>query len=339
MRRIITTITAIAGLASIAAAQVDQVIPAEQVGPIDLALIRGGDFARGYSSRVDLAVYEVGHPFQTGGDWRSSGVNVYDDIVVGGPYTSNASPLVVNGVAIGFGVPPQSTTDDHLYTRLSFYPNHDNSVDPDAMPYSGTPVTWALDWGAGWSRATPPGSYFPMVTFNGSVTLSSADVFSDGPGDLTCGVKIELFLDAVLTRYANDWQILRRGNLPAAGLTSMPLAVGTSDYFGWFSAATGVTSGDITNAQRSGGTAANNRATYFALQGTGFSCGRNCGTSDFNGDGDFGTDADIETFFACLGGDCCPRCFCQYSDFDGDGDFGTDADIEAFFRVLAGGAC
>ncbi len=32
-----------------------------------------------------------------------------------------------------------------------------------------------------------------------------------------------------------------------------------------------------------------------------------------------------------------PRC--GVSDFDGDGDVGTDADIEAFFRVLAGGHC
>ena len=60
-------------------------------------------------------------------------------------------------------------------------------------------------------------------------------------------------------------------------------------------------------------------------------------SSDFNGDGDFGTDADIEAFFACLGGTCCPLC-CT-SDFNGDGDFGTDADIESFFRVLGGGAC
>jgi hypothetical protein len=27
------------------------------------------------------------------------------------------------------------------------------------------------------------------------------------------------------------------------------------------------------------------------------------------------------------------------ADFNGDGDVGTDADIEAFFRVLAGGNC
>jgi subtilisin family serine protease len=60
-------------------------------------------------------------------------------------------------------------------------------------------------------------------------------------------------------------------------------------------------------------------------------------STDFDGDGDVGTDADIEAFFACLAGACCPTC--GSADFDGDGDVGTDADIEAFFRVLAGGAC
>jgi WD40 repeat protein len=64
-----------------------------------------------------------------------------------------------------------------------------------------------------------------------------------------------------------------------------------------------------------------------------------CGTADFDGDGDVGTDADIEAFFACLAGNCCPTCFPGGTDFDGDGDTGTDADIEAFFRVLAGGEC
>jgi hypothetical protein len=62
----------------------------------------------------------------------------------------------------------------------------------------------------------------------------------------------------------------------------------------------------------------------------------NC-TQDYNGDGDFGTDADIEAFFACLAGNCCA--LCGGSDYNGDGDFGTDADIESFFRVLGGGAC
>jgi len=64
-----------------------------------------------------------------------------------------------------------------------------------------------------------------------------------------------------------------------------------------------------------------------------------CGTPDFNGDGDFGTDQDIEAFFACLSGSCCPACFAGGADFNRDGDVGTDQDIESFFRVLAGGSC
>jgi hypothetical protein len=63
---------------------------------------------------------------------------------------------------------------------------------------------------------------------------------------------------------------------------------------------------------------------------------RGC-VADFNGDGDAGTDADIEAFFACLAGNCCAAC--ASIDFNGDGDSGTDADIESFFRVLAGGPC
>jgi len=59
------------------------------------------------------------------------------------------------------------------------------------------------------------------------------------------------------------------------------------------------------------------------------------GTADFDHDGDSGTDADIEAFFACLAGNCCAMC--GSADFNGDGDSGTDADIESFFRVLAGG--
>jgi|GEM_PF-2616921 hypothetical protein len=67
--------------------------------------------------------------------------------------------------------------------------------------------------------------------------------------------------------------------------------------------------------------------------------GTGCGTADFDGDGDVGTDADIEAFFACLSGSCCATCWHLGADFDADGDSGTDADIEAFFRVLGGGTC
>jgi autotransporter-associated beta strand protein len=64
-----------------------------------------------------------------------------------------------------------------------------------------------------------------------------------------------------------------------------------------------------------------------------------CGSADFNCDGDIGTDADIESFFACLAGSCPSAPCTSNADFNGDGDVGTDTDIEAFFRVLAGGNC
>jgi len=54
---------------------------------------------------------------------------------------------------------------------------------------------------------------------------------------------------------------------------------------------------------------------------------------DFNLDGDFGTDQDIEAFFRALAGNG------GNSDFNIDGDYGTDQDIECFFRALAGGSC
>jgi hypothetical protein len=65
-------------------------------------------------------------------------------------------------------------------------------------------------------------------------------------------------------------------------------------------------------------------------------CRATC-TSDFNGDSDFGTDQDVEAFFACLTGNCCLTC--GSPDFNNDGDHGTDQDIESFFRVLSGAPC
>jgi hypothetical protein len=62
-----------------------------------------------------------------------------------------------------------------------------------------------------------------------------------------------------------------------------------------------------------------------------------CGSADFDADGAPGTDADVQAFFACISGLCCPTC--GSPDFNGDGGVATDADIEAFFRVLAGGNC
>ena len=77
-----------------------------------------------------------------------------------------------------------------------------------------------------------------------------------------------------------------------------------------------------------------NRVNSFELSGP---VGGPACSSDFNCDGDIGTDSDIEAFFACLAGTCCANC--GSADFNADGDIGTDADIESFFRVLGGGSC
>jgi hypothetical protein len=83
-------------------------------------------------------------------------------------------------------------------------------------------------------------------------------------------------------------------------------------------------------------TAGSNFSAFFARYTFGHLC---CGSADFNCDGDVGTDADIEAFFACLAGICPPPPCTSTADFNGDGDVATNADIEAFFRVLGGGAC
>ena len=85
-------------------------------------------------------------------------------------------------------------------------------------------------------------------------------------------------------------------------------------------------------------TGALNGWTLRLRSGGDVSCIQTC-TADFNCDGDVGTDADIEAFFACLAGTCPPPPCRTTADFNGDGDVGTDADIESFFRVLAGGPC
>lgn len=58
------------------------------------------------------------------------------------------------------------------------------------------------------------------------------------------------------------------------------------------------------------------------------------GLADINCDGSTGTDADIEAFYQCLSGNCCPSCT---ADFNGDGDAGTDADIDALWVAIRGG--
>jgi hypothetical protein len=262
--------------ASPLAKQNDRVIT--QAFPVDLSMIQGGGYARnqgGYGQRVDLEAYQVGIPSETGGDFRASGTNVYDDATFAGPYTSNATPLVLNGMSLGFNLPTvfPSPNGDHMYTRVTFYANHDGPTVPAGTnPYSGATVVSNLDWGAGWTTGATPGSvrYYPSsVTFGATIaTLSNADVFAGGPTDRTAGVKIETYADAAFTIRPTDWALSRRGLFTAC-------KVGSTDPFGWLSNAAIVPTGEIPNSTdgttRSGGPDATNaRGTFMGFQGTGF---------------------------------------------------------------------
>jgi hypothetical protein len=102
-------------------------------------------------------------------------------------------------------------------------------------------------------------------------------------------------------------------------------------------------SGSLTPIMTITGTRTSDAGTYDCVVANGCGTATSAGarlivnSADFNGDGDIGTDTDIESFFACLSGSCCATC--GSADFNADGDVGTDLDIESFFRVLAGGAC
>ncbi len=292
-----------------------------------------GGLAVAAHGQLDVRVYDVGAPAQSGGVWASSGVNVYDDVTFGG--LAAQGPVQVSKLSVLTIVPATAPPDgQHLYARLRFYPDHDSTVGSGALPYSGTPVTAVADLGT--QGGPPPPFPAPPDLFDYQVTalLDESNVFNGGPQDRTAGLKIELFYDAAMTQPAEGWQLARRANFPNQTSGRLEFPVGSSDYFGWFSGVGPILSADITNSQRSGGTETNNRATYVVLYAS-----YSCGGADFDGDGDAGTDADIEAFFACLSGDCCATCWPGGSDFDTDGDSGTDADIEAFFRVLAGGSC
>jgi hypothetical protein len=106
---------------------------------------------------------------------------------------------------------------------------------------------------------------------------------------------------------------------------------------GWFVGNGGpsVNQGNIEHRSITAGAGSSQLGYELLLRGT---VNTQCCNADFNRDGDFGTDADIEAFFGCLAGDCCGTCPGS-ADFNCDGNIGTEQDVEGFFRVLAGGSC
>jgi hypothetical protein len=133
--------------------------------------------------------------------------------------------------------------------------------------------------------------------------------------------------------HAGAWSPMANGGAGAGGMYVVPAAgsaiVSTLRTLSNGDLAAGGFFTTVGNPAGSGGVSANYVARW--------TCAPTCGSADFNGDGDVGTDSDIAAFFSCLAGNCCATC--GSADFNADGDIGTDADIESFFRVLGGGNC
>jgi|GEM_PF-897342 len=196
----------------------------------------------------------------------------------------------------------------------------------DGPVYTITPYRNELHVGGLFTRAGFP--YIPAAAWARFTVDNIPWIVGQPDDDAACvGDDVESYLGTALGYWPLTATLRRNGATIASGPTPWG---STIEYAG----PVGIRIG---NAQPQ------DTATYDAYIAT--SCGGVftqpfrliVNSPDFNNDGDYGTDADIEAFFACLGGNCCPTC--GSADFNADGDVGTDADIEAFFRVLGGGAC
>ncbi|HYF14248.1 MAG TPA: VCBS repeat-containing protein [Phycisphaerales bacterium] len=67
--------------------------------------------------------------------------------------------------------------------------------------------------------------------------------------------------------------------------------------------------------------------------------GPSCDSIDFNGDGLFPDNADLEDFFSVFGGGPCSTGTCNDIDFNNDGLFPDNDDLEDYLRVFGGGSC
>jgi hypothetical protein len=181
------------------------------------------------------------------------------------------------------------------------------------LPFGGTECSVAKWNGTGWSSV---GQYL------GGRTTSLA-VFDDGTGPaLYAGGTAQPGINYIARLQGGQWVTLS-GGVAGSATPPFPSVFGLAAWNDRL-----IVGGEFNTA---GGVAASGIAAWRGCPAAG-----HC-SQDFNHDGAVATDRDIEDFFACLAGNCCPTC--DSADFNGDGAVATDADIESFFRVLAGGAC
>ncbi|HYF14207.1 MAG TPA: VCBS repeat-containing protein [Phycisphaerales bacterium] len=192
----------------------------------------------------------------------------------------------------------------------------DGDGDPDlalGVGGAGTRV-WRNDGGA-----LVPSGYESDPPFNGHQEIALVDVDNDGDPDLG---EVH-FSDGRTHWYLND-----AGSLAVtpswtydATTVANAIAVGDLNGDGWKDLAIGF-SGDVSVR------------VFLAIPPV-----PACDSIDFNGDGLFPDNQDLQDFLDVFGGGACSTGTCGDLDFNNDGLFPDNLDLEAFFSVFGGGAC
>ncbi|HYE61424.1 MAG TPA: hypothetical protein VD997_05470 [Phycisphaerales bacterium] len=243
----------------------------------------------------------------------------------GGPFSPQE--IVVDGAGVGY-LRNSSSGLFGVYRIEDL--NGNGRADDDTMEfrrwYTGTNAGLILEK----DQARPGSLYYTNLASGGvDQILRLADTSADGDAD-DAGEAVMVFSTGEANFGISDVLSLPNGDLLLSDNTGKRIVhLHDVDNDGLFS-----TPGERANLLVATGTGIDDLRQMALLPSTPV-----CGTADYNGDGDIGTDQDIEAFFACLGGTCCASCFPGGSDFNADGDAGTDQDIESFFRVLGGGPC
>jgi hypothetical protein len=82
-----------------------------------------------------------------------------------------------------------------------------------------------------------------------------------------------------------------------------------------------------------------NTPTIQVLENVTPTAGPSCDSIDFNGDGLFPDNADLEDFFSVFGGGACSTGTCGDVDFNNDGLFPDNQDLQDYLAVFGGGSC
>jgi len=280
-----------------------------------LTTTNGDSGAADNSAADDNALFCINAGFQ---DWNGNG---------------SADVPSSNGVAAGFE--QFLTTNQPLYNTANTQGLYEQVIDATHLP-EGPNYIRTLAFRKRGTDDAPLFREFRSVIYVDRVA-PQAQLTTLGP--LPEGTTSFKFLARALDRQTSRVHvIINPSNLsnPPALATAGNLAT-QDDRFEWSRTAPGLQNGEntilVVAFEDSGNVS---WQTYTVFVGT---PPAGCDTIDFNGDGLFPDNQDLEDFLSVFGGGPCSTGTCGDIDFNNDGLFPDNTDLEAFFSVFGGGNC